>query len=101
MDEHNPNCRLRNACVRSGDERVNHNAGKLFAKTKKQKTYIFRKCFEKYNSLFLGLTSLHTLFAREHNRLATLLTDVNPHWDEETIYQVSLLTLKDPGFLVS
>ena len=31
LDEHNPNCRLRNACVRSGDERVNHNAGKLFA----------------------------------------------------------------------
>ena len=62
IDHHNPNCRVKNACLRSGDERVNHNA---------------------------GLASLHTLFAREHNRLATILSDVNPHWDEETIYQVN------------
>ena len=32
LDEHNPNCRLRNACVRSGDERVNHNAGRVIQK---------------------------------------------------------------------
>ena len=61
LDEHNPNCRLVNGCVRSGDERVNHNA---------------------------GIAALHTVFAREHNRVARLLADVNPHWDEETIYQV-------------
>ena len=62
LDEHNPNCRLVNGCVRSGDERVNHNA---------------------------GLAAVHTVFAREHNRVARNLADVNPHWDEETIYQVS------------
>ena len=45
---------------RSGDERVNHN---------------------------VGLASLHTLMAREHNRVAAALEEVNPHWDEETLYQ--------------
>ena len=45
---------------RSGDERVNHNS---------------------------GLAALHTLMTREHNRVASLLEDVNKHWDEETLYQ--------------
>eukprot|EP00095_Tigriopus_kingsejongensis_P003939 maker-scaffold473_size162088-snap-gene-0.25 protein:Tk03939 transcript:maker-scaffold473_size162088-snap-gene-0.25-mRNA-1 annotation:"hypothetical protein DAPPUDRAFT_42141" len=63
LDEHNPNCRsdkLGNKCFRSGDERVNHNA---------------------------GLAALHTLMVREHNRIAANLEAVNPHWDEETLYQ--------------
>ena len=34
-----------------------------------------------------GLASLHTVMVREHNRLASLLETVNPHWDEETLYQ--------------
>ena len=67
-DEYNPNCRLEagpgwagsSKCLRSGDERVNDNA---------------------------GLASLHTVLVREHNRLASLLETVNPHWDEETLYQ--------------
>lgn len=64
QDPRNVNCRRitnDNAeCLKSGDERVNHNA---------------------------ALAAVHTLLAREHNRIASHLTAVNPHWDEETLYQ--------------
>ncbi|XP_072514316.1 eosinophil peroxidase-like isoform X2 [Salminus brasiliensis] len=35
----------------------------------------------------IALTSLHTLFMREHNRLARVMRLLNPHWSSETLYQ--------------
>ncbi|XP_068594955.1 eosinophil peroxidase-like isoform X1 [Brachionichthys hirsutus] len=47
-------------CFVSGDERVDEN---------------------------IALTSLHTLFLREHNRLVRALAKLNPYWDGERLYQ--------------
>ena len=38
----------------------------------------------------VALTGVHTLWAREHNRICTALGQLNPHWSDELIYQVYL-----------
>ncbi|KAM7416724.1 hypothetical protein PAMA_018670 [Pampus argenteus] len=35
----------------------------------------------------IGLTSVHTLLMREHNRLALALANLNPQWNGERLYQ--------------
>jgi peroxidase len=37
----------------------------------------------------LHLTTMHILWARQHNILANKLYEMNPQWDDETIYQES------------
>jgi hypothetical protein len=34
-----------------------------------------------------GLTAIHTIFMREHNRVADGLLSMNPTWEDERIYQ--------------
>ena len=53
-------------CFSAGDLRVNENA---------------------------GLTSMHTLFMREHNRVARELMSINPQWDVDTVYHESRLVV--------
>lgn len=36
---------------------------------------------------FIGLIAIETMWVREHNRIATKLASINPHWDDETIFQ--------------
>ncbi len=35
----------------------------------------------------VALTSMHTLFVREHNRIVDILAEQHPEWDSDTLYQ--------------
>jgi hypothetical protein len=44
-------------------------------------------------SWWLGLSSMHTLFAREHNAVCEALRAQYPRWDDERIYQTARLVV--------
>merc|ERR1719499_418473 len=49
-----------------------------------------QKCFKAGDSRANeqpGLTVYHTVWVREHNRLAAVLAYLNPHWEDERFYQ--------------
>lgn len=41
---------------------------------------------DRRSNQIITLTTLHTIFAREHNRIAAILYDLNHHWSDERIF---------------
>lgn len=51
------------------------------------KTFNCFKAGEVRTSENLALVSMHTLFMREHNRIAEILSNYNPSWNDEKLFQ--------------
>lgn len=44
-------------------------------------------CGDSRSNENIGLTCIHTIFLRFHNKLALELSQINPHWTDDIIYQ--------------
>lgn len=55
--------------------------------TVQRETIVWRFPGDSRANEHLGMVALHTLFLREHNRLAEELHLLNPHWSPDTLYQ--------------
>ena len=47
----------------------------------------------------LILSTMHLTWFREHNRVCAILKKLNPHWDDEKLYQVNYVA-HDPGMSI-
>lgn len=56
-------------------------------------TYCFMAGDSRANQQMM-LIAQHTIFMREHNRMAHELGQINPHWNDEKIFQVNTTSLR-------